>query len=84
MSCVKLPGGIKKSFQLEKGIKQGDTFSPYLFNLYLNDINQFFTKQECGSPFLGVHKVKCLLCTDDSLILSETAAKCIKKNQYIL
>ncbi len=39
-SCVKLPVGITKSFKLEKGIKQGDTFSPYIFNLYLNAINQ--------------------------------------------
>ncbi len=72
-SCVKLPGGITKSFKLDKGIKQGDTPSPYLFNLYLNDINQMFARQECGSPSLGEHKVKCLLYTDDLLILSEIA-----------
>ncbi len=71
--CVKLPGGITKSFKLEKGIKQGNTLSPYLFNLYLNDINQILTRQECGSPSLGEHEVKCLLYADDLLILSEMA-----------
>ncbi len=72
-TCVKLPGWITKPFKLEKGIKQGDTLSPYLFNLYLNDTNQIYTKQECGSPSLGEHKVKCLLYADDLLILSEIA-----------
>ena len=72
-SCVKLPGGVTKSFKLEKGINEGDTVSPYLFNLYLNDINQIFTSQEYCPPSLGEHEVKCLLYTDDLLILSETA-----------
>ncbi len=60
-SRVKLPAGIKTSFKLEKGMKQGDTLSLYKFNIYLNDINQIFTRQECGSPSLDEHEVKCLL-----------------------
>ncbi len=74
--CVKLPGGITNSFKLEKGIKQGDTLSPYLFNLYLNNINKNVTRQECGSPSLGAHEVKCLLYIDYLLILSEMAQGC--------
>ena len=70
-ACVKLPDGITESFPIQRGIKQGDTLSPYLFNLYLNDINGIFT-QQCCPPQLGTHYVKCLLYADDLLILSES------------
>ncbi len=59
--CVKLPGEITKSFKLEKGIKQGDILSPYLFNLYLNDINQILLGRNVVHLLLGAHEVKCML-----------------------
>ncbi len=63
----KLPNRITQTFDLKRGIKQGDTLSPYLFNLYLNDINHIFSSRECNSSTLGETYVHCLL------ILSETA-----------
>ncbi len=52
-SCVKLPNGITQTFDLKRGVKQGDTLSPYLFNLYLNDISLIFSSRKCNSPTLG-------------------------------
>ncbi len=71
--CVKLPNEITQTFDLKRGIKQGDTLSLYLFNLYLNGINHSFSSRECKSPTLGETCVHCLLYADDLLILSETA-----------
>ncbi len=58
-SCVKLPNGITQTFDLKRGINQGDTLSPYLYNLYLNDINHIFSSRECNSPTLGETYVHC-------------------------
>jgi hypothetical protein len=71
-SCVKLSSGITESFRLEKGIKQGDTLSPYLFNLYLNDIHDLFNDKSGTPPKLAEQLVGGLLYADDLLIISET------------
>ena len=71
-TCVKLHNGITDKFDLKKGIKQGDTLSPYLFNLYLNDINDIFVGQNSKPPSLMNSIIGCLLYADDLLILSET------------
>ena len=71
-SCVKLKEGITDTFRIQKGIKQGDTLSPYLFNLYLNDINKIFNCDENCPPLLMSKLVGCLLYADDLLIISQT------------
>lgn len=70
-SCVRLPDGITDAFPIQKGIKQGDTLSPFLFNLYVNDINYILTDR-CEPPSLDKRKVSCLMYADDLLILSES------------
>ncbi len=71
-SCIKLPSGIIKSFPIERGIKQGDTLSPYLFNLYINDMSEVLNK--CSdAPTLGNIIVGCLMYADDLIIISETS-----------
>ena len=71
-TSVKLSDGVTNVFNLEKGIKQGDTLSPFLFNLFLNDVNNIFSSSKCASPSLFNRVVNCLLYADDLLVVSET------------
>ena len=71
-SCVKLKNGITNKFRLQKGIKQGDTLSPYLFNLYLNDINDIFTGEKNTPSSLMDYVIGCLLYADDLCVISES------------
>ena len=59
------------TFRIQKGIKQGDTLSSYLFNLYLNDINKIFNCDDNCPPLLMSKFVGCLLYADD-LFISQT------------
>ena len=72
-SCVKLETGITESFPLHKGIKQGDTLSPYLFNLYLNDLNNLFHSRTTDAPTLGEKFIGCLMYADDLVVISQSA-----------
>ncbi len=71
-SCVKLPTGITKPFQLQKGIKQCDTLSPYLLNLYLNVVHSLFNDIDVKPLNLAKQLIGCLLYADNLLIISET------------
>lgn len=71
-TCVKLKNGITEVFDLKKGIKQGDTLSPYLFNMYLNDINGIFAHSKSMPPSIAGYIVGCLLYADDLMIISES------------
>lgn len=62
---------LSPPFASEKGIRQGDILSPYLFNLYMNDLPKIFD-ENCKPPTLMTRKIPCLLYADDLVILSES------------
>ena len=41
-SAVKIDNRISEFFELERGVKQGDSLSPTLFNCFINDLHQIF------------------------------------------
>ena len=49
-------------------VRQGDNLSPFLFSLYLNDLQTFLATKNIK----GIESV--LLYTDDTVLLAETAA----------
>ena len=56
-------------FPCSKGVKQGDTLSPLLFNLYINDLPDALANTP-DPPLLNDTLVRILLYADDALLLS--------------
>ena len=59
-------------FYLNRGVKQGDSLRPTLFNVHINDIEAEFSDKVNQPVQLIDTKLGCLLFADDLLILSET------------
>lgn len=43
-TCIRKGNEYSEFFDCEIGVKQGENVSPFLFSLYLSDLNIFFTK----------------------------------------
>jgi hypothetical protein len=69
-SSVKLLNGITNTFITNTGIKQGDSLSPTLFNIFIDDVTNIFNN--CGALNLGETRVNCLIYADDLVILSDS------------
>lgn len=70
-SAVKVEEGSTPCFQSYVGVKQGCNLSPTLFNLYINDIPELFSKS-CDPVKLGETDLNCLLYADDLVLMFES------------
>ena len=62
------------------GVKQGDTLSTILFNLYINDLPNIFSFDGSDPIVVDHSSINCLIYADDLVIMSTTAEglqKCI-------
>ena len=59
-------------FNISRGVKQGDSLVPTLFNVLINDITKKFENNKSTPLKLIDSNIGCLLFADDLLILSET------------
>lgn len=64
---------ITPPFTSALGVKQGCVLSPLLFNLFLRDLPEALSSEECKAPTLWNRPLSCLQFADDVVILSETA-----------
>ena len=46
---------------------------PFSFNIFVNDLTHCFN-EACMPCLLGEHRINCLVCADDLVILSESAS----------
>ena len=67
----KINGSVTKPFNSYRGVRQGCVLSPFLFNLFINDLPHIFDKS-CKPILLKDTHINCLMYADDIVILSET------------
>ncbi len=49
ISGVRIPAGVTEEVTISAGIKQGDSLSPTLFNLFLEDFSQSLQKRRAAN-----------------------------------
>ncbi len=71
-TAVKVNGRVTDFFECSLGVRQGDSLSPTLFNLYINDLGHMFNTDDSEPAMYGDIKVGCLMYADDLVILSDS------------
>ena len=71
-TAFKLENLHSNFFETTRGVRQGDSISPTLFNIFINDLDKAFNSEGTNSPTLVNSKVGSLLFADDLLIISES------------
>ncbi len=74
ISAVKFDQFNKHSefFPSEAGVRQGDSLSPTLFNIFINDMLKIFENPLCKPAQIDTLNIGCLAYADDLLICSES------------
>ena len=79
---------VSALFKSNMGVKQGDTLSTTLFNIFINDLSNEFAFDGNNPVTVGGTEISCLLYADDLIIMStthESLQKCITKlEQYCI
>ena len=68
----KSEGYISEPFQANLGVKQGDSLSPILFNICVDDICSYFNNSLADPVLLNNIHFNHLLYADDLVLISET------------
>jgi hypothetical protein len=70
-ACIKLNNRLTDWFEVESGVKQGDTLSPTLFSIFINDLAIELENLGFGIP-VDTLNVSILMFADDIVLLSES------------
>ena len=66
---VKLDQGLTKPFITTKGVKQGCSISPLIFNLFIDKLPKMFD-ESCDGVLVNEKKLNCLMWADDCVVFS--------------
>ena len=72
-SKVKFNNEISKGFECHLGVRQGECLSPFLFAMYVNDIETEFQLKGAEGIDIGMLKVFLVLYADDIVIFASSA-----------
>ena len=82
-SCIMLKSGYSDFFPCQVGVRQGENLSPFLFAVFINDLEKFFEENNISClekinqyslDQLGLYlKLFLLLYADDTILISESA-----------
>ena len=78
---IRMGNNLTKVFNSNLGVRQGDTLSPNLFKIFINDLSTIFD-EECDTVSLGNFNLNCLMYADDVILLSKSdmgLQRCLKK-----
>ena len=78
---MKIGHGMTDEFHSEIGVRQGDTLSPNLFKIFINDLTDIFDER-CDGVSLGNFDINCLMDADDVILISKSERglqKCLTK-----
>ena len=81
-SAINVNGFITPFFSTDCGVKQGDSISPTLFGIYMNDLVKDLKDSNSGVKIDGIH-VPCLLYADDIALIAESE-KDLQKMIHVL
>ena len=70
--AVKINDNTTEFFPFTKGVRQGCTLSPVLFNVYVNDIFNRINENNLSNLNLLDTQVNALMYADDQILLSES------------
>ena len=72
-SRVKYKNDLSTSYDCYLGVRQGECLSPFLFAMYLNDIEDEFKEKGAQGLDIGLLKLFLLLYADDIIIFSDSS-----------
>jgi len=82
-SRVKSEDNISEEFTCNVGVRQRESLSPFLFAVYINDIEETFILKGFEGVDTGKFKLYILLYADDIVLMSETET-CLHKGLDIV
>ena len=80
---IKIDNGLTDEFHSELGVRQGDTLSPNLFKIFINNLVDIFD-ENCDAVSMGNFNFNCLMYADDVILISQWFAKLFKQARKIL
>ena len=71
--AVKLTSGVTRPIACQLGLKQGCPLSPLLFDIFINDFEEFLNVNGSYAVEIGNKKLCSLIFADDVLIMADSA-----------